>query len=810
MTRSLHSLALTGMCWALLCAAPRGQDEASRVLEQIRAGQWKKAEELVEAAASPSGGHGGTLMLRLRIELAERRGQMEEARTAASALFGLQQSRSLSSAADLGQAAYAAWRLGQWEDANNIFIEATQGEGVPFSVYVDWGELYLEKYNPAEAESIFKDGLKAAAKETGAVERWTQSDLYLGLAKALEAQSSPGMKEILEKAQETGPQNSRVAAYRSLLALREENWEEATRIAEEALEQTPGALGLLETRCAAAFFGGSKADFERTRSELEKVNARDGDLYELLGDLCVANRRLEEAVENYSHALELNPRQWSALASRGINRLRLGEEETGTADLEKAYANDPYNIWTVNTLRLVDSFSRFDRIQDGQFSIRLSQKESAVLGPYVEELLHRSLETLEQHYQHPVDHPIVFEMYPDHEDFAVRTLGLPGLGALGATFGRVVAMDSPSARPRGSFHWGSTLWHEMAHVVTLSLSKDRVPRWFTEGLSMMEERRAGPGWGDPLSLHFVSAYEKGKLLPLKDLNSGFVHPDSPQQISISYFQAGWLCEWMADHFGMDKIRQMLVAFGDGKDDEAVFREVLGQSMDEVDSGFHQELASKLDPLLPNLQRVEVDSADGAGLERALEAQPNNFFLNLTLATRRMILDDYRGALGPLQKAIEVFPWAVEPRGPYDLLSQAYLKLGDREAAARVLTDWWKRSPLRVETGLELARLLVEEKRSDQARQTLEQALYSDPLSAPLHQELGDLCLQSKDYTEAVREFRALLDLEPPDEASARYRLARALFLSGSPQQARMQVLLSLELAPSYEEAQQLLLEISRQ
>ena len=69
---------------------------------------------------------------------------------------------------------------------------------------------------------------------------------------------------------------------------------------------------------------------------------------------------------------------------------------------------------------------------------------------------------------------------PDHEDFAVRTMGMPGLGALGVTFGQVVAMDSPSARKPGDFNWGSTLWHEMSHVYILSATNGRVPRWFTE------------------------------------------------------------------------------------------------------------------------------------------------------------------------------------------------------------------------------------------------------------------------------------------------------------------------------------------
>ena len=60
-----------------------------------------------------------------------------------------------------------------------------------------------------------------------------------------------------------------------------------------------------------------------------------------------------------------------------------------------------------------------------------------------------------------LDRPVQVEVYPDHEDFAVRTLGMPGLGALGVTFGYVVAMDSPSGRKPGTLPLGQ---HPVARV----------------------------------------------------------------------------------------------------------------------------------------------------------------------------------------------------------------------------------------------------------------------------------------------------------------------------------------------------------
>ena len=50
----------------------------------------------------------------------------------------------------------------------------------------------------------------------------------------------------------------------------------------------------------------------------------------------------------------------------------------------------------------------------------------------------------------------------------------------------------------------ATLWHEMAHVFTLQLSKYRVPRWLTEGLSQYEEHRRSAPWGRELTMQYAA------------------------------------------------------------------------------------------------------------------------------------------------------------------------------------------------------------------------------------------------------------------------------------------------------------------
>ena len=134
-----------------------------------------------------------------------------------------------------------------------------------------------------------------------------------------------------------------------------------------------------------------------------------------------------------------------------------------------------------------------------RFRFVIEGKESELLATYLSELAEAAYDSLAARYQYSPPTPIRLEVYRSHADFSVRTVGLAGLGALGVSFGTTLAMDSPAARDAGEFNWGSTFWHELAHTFTLGASEHRVPRWLSEGLSVLEERRARLGWGADVS-----------------------------------------------------------------------------------------------------------------------------------------------------------------------------------------------------------------------------------------------------------------------------------------------------------------------
>ena len=87
-----------------------------------------------------------------------------------------------------------------------------------------------------------------------------------------------------------------------------------------------------------------------------------------------------------------------------------------------------------------------------------------------------------------------------------------------------MSMDSPRAKPPGTFSWQATLWHELAHVVTLQMSNQRVPLADRRRLSLRRGREK-PSWRSEMEVPFALALERDQVLKLRDLNSGFTKPD---------------------------------------------------------------------------------------------------------------------------------------------------------------------------------------------------------------------------------------------------------------------------------------------
>ncbi len=425
-------------------------------------------------------------------------------------------------------------------------------------------------------------------------------------------------------------------------------------------------------------------------------------------------------------------------------------------------------------------------------------------------LAEEALQKLSARYQYKPELPIRIEVYPSHADFSVRTVGLAGLGALGVCFGNVVALDSPQARDRGKFNWGSTLWHELAHTITMGVTDHKVPRWLTEGLSVYEERRARQGWGDDLSIEFLIAMKADKLLPLRDLNNGFVRPTSPEQIGLSYYQASLVVEYLEATRGLQALLGLLKAYKEGKDTGEAFQSALGMSVDEVDKGFRAQLDERVAKPLAAIRPAPKLAPSREQLELRAKSDADDFLAHALLG--RMLFSEKKPAqaLPYLERARDLWPESAGDESPYFALAQIKKDKGDLKGAAEELQKLVARNESHEQANLELSALLEKLGDDQGAAAALERVVYIYPLDAKLFQRLAPLQAKRGDAAGAVRARRALLALAPVDRAEAYYQLALAELEAGDRAAARRHVLLALETAPRFAQAQELLLKLHRQ
>jgi cellulose synthase operon protein C len=670
------------------------------------------------------------------------------------------------------------WGLEQYDQANEQFRIATAPPDSDPLYKVRWGRLLHERFNNTDAVGLFHEALKKDPKNAQA---------YLGLA-IVSADGFDGKAEdYAGQALVLDPKLAEAHEFAANLALENADTEHAIAQADEALALSSDALDAMAIHAAIELLADRSPD--AWLDKVRKVNPGYGEAYARVAHYLELNYRFEDAIVYYRKAVEADPKYWPARSQLGVSLMRMGQEDEPFRQLEMCYNNGYRDAETVNSLRLLDSYKNFVTYKENGTILRLRKSEAELLHPYFAAELQRIIPTYEKKYKMKLNGPVQVEVYPDHEDFAVRTMGMPGLGALGVTFGQVVAMDSPSARKPGDFNWGSTLWHEMSHVYILTATGGRVPRWFTEGVAVHEETQVSPEWGDPVSPDILVAIRDKKLLPVAKLDRGFIFPDYPAQVVVSYFEAGSICDYIKSHWSEDKLLDMVHSYAQRKTTPEVIRADLGVSTEEFDKQYLQWID----------QRYGTTAANFDQWRKALE--------HLAEADKQK---QYDAVLQQGEVVRRMYPQYIGDANTYEFLATTDLAKGDKKAATEVLTDYEKmggEDPIMLK---KLASLEEELGQPKEAAATLDRINYIYPVhDEDLHRHLGDLWFAQANYPGAIREYTAVVALNPLDKAGAYFHLAQAYNASGQRDKAEENVLASLEAAPGYRPAQKLLLDLQK-
>ncbi|MDE2805742.1 MAG: tetratricopeptide repeat protein [Gemmatimonadota bacterium] len=803
-------------------------------------GRIPDARTALETGARVPGESGALARVELGI-LEYDYGDRERARAIFDGFIDYYNSAASLTAAELTAVGRALVHLSRWNyeyahDALRALDAAIAAGPLDHEAKLTIGELFLERYDARQAAEAFQEVLSEHPAHPRAL---------LGLARVARLEGAGNPAAALEAALETNPDLSEARILLSRIRLLGGSRDQALEQVDRVLDVNPAHLQALGTKAAILHLAHDNAGLRTVMDRIRALTDTPTAPLVVLSELSADHRKYEDALDFARQATDADPASWTGWGLMGLNQVRLGRVDEGRTNLERAFAGDPFNLWFKNTLDLLDTFPEYRIVETPHFRLVLHESEAALLAPYMEAVAERAYAEMSERYGYAPEEPIRVEVYPRHADFSVRTVGLVGIGALGVSFGPALAIDSPAARTRGDFNWASTLWHEIAHSFHIAVSDSEVPRWFSEGLAVHEQRKAdrdGQGWGHQAGVSFVRSLASGELRPVSELDRGFSSPRHPGEVGDSYYQSSLVFELIEERQGFPAIVDMLRAYRNGASNEEAFERALGVRLEDFDADFEDFLQERFSAAMASVGGDEGDGSqmiapanplavpDIATLEAAVAQGPRRFVPRMALGQALFREGRRADAAEHFEAALELFPRYGGPDGAHWFLGRIREEQGDADAAIAHYRALIALNESHYDARLALGGLLAgdsggtgdSEGTGDSARGTtdaggdaeaaaevLRELPHIHPYEIEDHERLAALLERIGDLEGAVAERRAVVALDPVDVASAHFRLARVLHRSGDAAGARSAVLAALEIAPNYEEALDLLLELRR-
>jgi tetratricopeptide (TPR) repeat protein len=701
------------------------------------------------------------------------------------------------SASDLGALATAHRLLGRGAPAElraalRLYDLALARDPSRHDLRAELGAMLTEKFNFPDARQALDAGLALNPRHPA---------LLLATARLDQAEGQRPRGDALARllAVDAAHPEGRALAARRLVEA--ERYVEAEAEARRGLARDSGAAAPWVMIAAARWFAGDSAGHREAMARAHARLAGAADAEVALAELAARVRLYAAAVRMARAGLARDPADARALAVLGVNALRLGQVDSSRAALARAFALDPFDPSVKNTLDLLDTFAGYATTRTSHFALVMERGDSALLSLYAEPLAEEAYRVLSVRYGWTPPAPVRVEFFRSHADFSVRAVGLAGLGALGVAFGNVVALDAPPARPRGDFNWATVLWHEFAHVITLGMTNNRVPRWVSEGLSVYEERRARPAWGGGITPTLVAAYQAGKLRPPSSLNDGFVHPRYDEEVTLSYALSAYVFEMLEGRRGIDGLRALLNGYRDGGATPALMQQVYGLAPAQLDSTFDAWFRARF---AREFAAVVPRTVVGPRGDSAVEAS-GPLRAALAEAARARAASQWDVVVAAATRAVALFPSFAGPGSGYHFLVAAHVARKDEAAARGALATIAALNESAVDENVALGGKLAQAGDTAGALVAWQRAAEIAPFDLALQRELAALARAARQPAIEVRARRAVVALGPADRAGAQYELARAWQAAGDRAEARRAVLRALDLAPNFEQAQELLL-----
>jgi tetratricopeptide (TPR) repeat protein len=212
------------------------------------------------------------------------------------------------------------------------------------------------------------------------------------------------------------------------------------------------------------------------------------------------------------------------------------------------------------------------------------------------------------------------------------------------------------------------------------------------------------------------------------------------------------------------------------------------------------------PAAPPLPESSTSEVVLEALRKRIAAQPRDFEAHLQLGLILSKNADDDDAIQHLKMARDLLPEYAGVPNPRQMLADLYQARGDEAAMLQELEALTRYQQHAFDACHRLARAYLDRNNVAKAIYFLERAIAVDPYQPDVHRLLAAAAYKTADYERAIRGYKILTVLEVTDPVSAYTDLAQAYMAGGNKKEAKSAALLALEIAPTFDRAQNILLD----
>jgi tetratricopeptide (TPR) repeat protein len=552
--------------------------------------------------------------------------------------------------------------------------------------------------------------------------------MHYGLARAYASGDRAVMMEELHQALEHNPNHvpSHLLMADHLIDAEEDKAAEESL--EKALKINPWHPETWAYRAILAHLKNAADDEKAARESALKFWETNPEVDHLIGRKLSQKYRFAEGAAAQRRALRSDPKYLPAKIQLAQDLLRLGDETEGWRLAEEVHDLDGYDVTAFNLANLHETIAKYHTLTNADFILRMAAGEAEIYGQEALKLLQRAKDTLCTKYSIELHRPTVVEIFQSQKDFGVRTFGMPhNPGFLGVCFGPVVTANSPASQGSSPANWQAVLWHEFCHVVTLQMTRNKMPRWLSEGISVYEEIQANPIWGQSMVPDYREMILGEDFTPLSKLSSAFLTPESDLHLQFAYFESYLVVEFLVQEYGIETIKRVLADLGKGTEINTALA-AHTKDIDELEDDFEKFARAKAGKLAPGMDWEEPEPDELRKADKEWFAEKANNYYALVFQARKLIRDkEFAQAKAPLQRLIQLYPTHVGRDSPYPLLAEVHRSLNETNEERRVLEAYAERDADAIEEYLRLMQLAALDEDWSVVHKTAERFLAVNPL-----------------------------------------------------------------------------------